>query len=297
MKKTLLAYYHLLRPREYLFFTLTYTLLGAAATQSPFGWRWVLVFLANFFAVAFAFVFNQITDAPLDALSEKSSPNGNPIASGELPLAAGQISAVCLLGISIILYAFLGWKTLLAGLLTLAIGALYSWGGLRLKGIALLDLSAHCWLLATPVFLAGFFAQKSYNSSTLTFLLPFVLFISFFGQLTHESRNLPKLGLALPRHSVLIHQRSRVHLLMMIFLSIGSICGVIALFIQQVIPIWVTFLWFLLSCILILPSLIRTARNPNTFYPQPALHIELEKAAAYALIANILAETLIRIIH
>ena len=297
MKKTLLAYYHLLRPREYLFFTLTYTLLGAAATQSPFGWRWVLVFLANFFAVAFAFVFNQITDAPLDALSESDSAVRNPIATGELSFTVSQISAVSLLVISIFLYAFLGWKTLLPGLLTLAIGALYSWGGLRLKGIALLDLSAHCWLLATPVFLAGFFAQKSYSGSTLSFLLPFVLFISLFGQLTHESRNIPKLGLAQPRHSVLIHQRSRVHLLMMIFLCIGSICGVIALFIQQVIPIWVTFLWFLLSCILILPSLIRTARDPDAFYPRPALHIELEKAAAYALLANILAEILIRIIH
>jgi len=297
MKKTLLAYYHLLRPREYIFFTLTYTLLGAAATQSPFGWRWVLVFLANFFAVAFAFVFNQITDAPLDALSESDSAVRNPIATGELSFTVSQISAVSLFVISIILYAFLGWKTLLAGLLTLAIGVLYSWGGLRLKGIALLDLSAHCWLLATPVFLAGFFAQESYSGSTLSFLLPFVLFISLFGQLTHESRNIPKLGLAQPRHSVLIHQRSRVHLLMMIFLCIGSICGVIALFIQQVIPIWVTFLWFLLSCILILPSLIRTARDPDAFYPRPALHIELEKAAAYALLANILAEILIRIIH
>ena len=297
MKKTLLAYYYLLRPREYLFFTLTYTLLGAAATQSPFGWRWVLVFLANFFAVAFAFVFNQITDAPLDALSESDSAVRNPIATGELSFTISQISAVSLFVISIILYAFLGWKTLLAGLLTLAIGALYSWGGLRLKGIALLDLSAHCWLLATPVFLAGFFAQKSYSGSTLSFLLPFVLFINLFGQLTHESRNIPKLGLAQPQHSVLIHQRSRVHLLMMIFLSIGSICGVIALFIQQVIPIWVTFLWFLLSCILILPSLIRTARDPNTFYVRPALHTESEKAAAFALLANILAEILIRIIH
>lgn len=297
MKKTLLAYYHLLRPREYLFFTLTYTLLGAAATQSPFGWRWVLVFLANFFAVAFAFVFNQITDAPLDALSESDPTVRNPIASGEFSFTVSQISAVFLFVMSIILYALLGWKTLLAGLLTLAIGVLYSWGGLRLKGIALLDLSAHCWLLATPIFLTSFFAQESYSGSTLSFLLPFVLFISLFGQLTHESRNIPKLGLAQPRHSVLIHQRSRVHLLMMIFLSIGSICGVIALFIQQVIPIWVTFLWFLLSCILILPSLIRTARNPNIFYPQPALHTELEKAAAYALLANILAEILIRIIN
>ncbi len=297
MKKTLLAYYHLLRPHEYLFFTLTYTLLGAAATQNPFGWRWVLVFLANFFAVAFAFAFNQITDAPLDVLSESNSPVRNPIASGELSLAVSQISAVFLFVISIILYALVGWKTLLAGLLALAIGVLYSWSGLRLKGIALLDVSAHCWLLATPVFLAGFFAQKSYDSSNLTFLLPFVLFISFFGQLTQESRNIPKLGLAQPQHSVFIHQRSLVHLLMMVFLGIGSICGVIALFIQQVIPIWVTFLWFLLSCILILPSLIRTARNPNASYPQPALHSELEKAAAYALLAYILADVLIRIIH
>ena len=126
MKKTLLAYYHLLRPREYLFFTLTYTLLGAAATQSPFGWRWVLVFLANFFAVAFAFVFNQITDAPLDALSESDPTVRNPIATGELSFTVNQISAVSLFVISIILYAFLGWKALLAGLLTLAIGALYS---------------------------------------------------------------------------------------------------------------------------------------------------------------------------
>jgi len=43
-------------------------------------------------------------------LSEKSSPNGNPIASGELPLAAGQISVVCLLGISIILFVFWAGK-------------------------------------------------------------------------------------------------------------------------------------------------------------------------------------------
>jgi 4-hydroxybenzoate polyprenyltransferase len=297
MKQHLLAYYHLLRLREYLFFTLTYTLLGAAAAQSPFGWRWVLALLANLFAVAFAFIFNQITDAPLDTLRDGESPVRNPIASGELSLAVSQINALSLLVISLILYAILGWKTLLAGLLTLAIGALYSWSGLRLKGIALLDLSAHGWLLAAPVFLAGFFAQTPQSANNLTFLLPFVLFMSLFGQLTHESRNIPKLELAQPRHSVLIHQRSLVHLLMMIFLSFGLICGSIALFVQQVIPIWVTILWFLLSSILILPSLIRTTRNPNAFYLQPALHSELEKAAAYALLAYILAEVFIRTIH
>lgn len=297
MKERLLAYYHLLRPREYLFFTLTYTLLGAAAAQSAFGWRWILGLVANLFAVGFAFVFNQVADAPMDTLSEKSSPNGNPIASGELPLAAGQISAVCLLVISIILYTLLGWKALLAGIFTLLIGMLYSWNGLRLKGFSLLDLAAHCWLLATPVFLAAFFAQSSPSGSNLTFLLPSVVFISLFNQLRCESRNITTLDLPHTQHSILIRERNSVRLLMIVFLGIGIVCAAIALFIQQVIPIWVTFLWFLLSMILILPSLLRSARNADVNDPQPALHTELEKAAAYALLAFALAEIFLRTIH
>jgi len=250
MKKTLKSLFTPFSARRIFLFTLCYTLLGAVTAQSNPTWHWLYVFIANLVAVSFAYVFNQVSDAPLDALSESSLSAKNPIASGELPLPIGRWITWLLAVLALVLYASLGWKTFLLGLLTLVLGVLYSWNGLRLKGFSLLDLSNHGWLLATPLFLTSYLSLKPFAARELSFLVPFILFMSLFGQFTQESRNITKLQLAHPRHSVLIRERRLVHLLIILFLASGLICGAIALIIQQVIPLRVTILWFLLSAIL-----------------------------------------------
>jgi len=136
---------------------------------------------------------------------------------GELPLPIGRLSALLLAIVSIILFVLLGWKALLFGLLTLFLGVLYSWDGLRLKSISLLDLSEHAWLLSVPVFLASYFTQASSITPDASFLLLAILSFSFFGQLSHENRNFPKLGLSRPRYAILLRERRLVHLLIYIF--------------------------------------------------------------------------------
>jgi 4-hydroxybenzoate polyprenyltransferase len=228
MIKPLHSYYSLFRPRAYFFFTLTYTLLGLTAAQGAPSWRWLLAFAANLLAVGFAFVFNQVTDAPLDVLSQSgqsTQPSRNPIATGELPLPLGRLIALLLAVVTLGLFALLGWRPLLFGLLTLLLGVLYSWDGLRLKGIALLDLSEHAWLLATPLFLSSYFSQSSTISHNTSFLLLAVFFMSIFGQLSHENQNIPQLGLSHPRQSVLLRERRLVHLQIIFCLAAALTTG------------------------------------------------------------------------
>jgi 4-hydroxybenzoate polyprenyltransferase len=252
------------------------------------------VLVAYLFAVAFAFVFKQIADAPLDALGNTASARSNPIATGELPLPAGRISALLLAVTSLVLFALLSWKAFLAGFLLIILGVLYSWDGVRLKGVSLLDLAEHAWLLATPLFLTSYFAQNATVSHDSSFLLLSVLFISLFGQLSHENHNIPKLELSHPRQAVLLRERHLVHLLIIFCLAAGIATGGLALLALQVIPLRVTILWALLSLILLLPSFLRAGHSPANGHSHPPLHKELEKAAAYALLASTLAEIFIQ---
>jgi 4-hydroxybenzoate polyprenyltransferase len=59
----------LARYKEYFFFVIITTFLGASAANGAFGWPLLLVLLANWLAVAFAFMINDVEDAPDDALN------------------------------------------------------------------------------------------------------------------------------------------------------------------------------------------------------------------------------------
>ena len=52
---------------EYVWFVIVTTALGAAAGGGTFGWQWIVALLANWVAVAFAFMINDVEDADDDA--------------------------------------------------------------------------------------------------------------------------------------------------------------------------------------------------------------------------------------
>jgi 4-hydroxybenzoate polyprenyltransferase len=54
------------------------TALGAAAAGGTFGWQWIAALLANWTAVGFAFMINDVEDADDDAMNPAKI-NRNPI--------------------------------------------------------------------------------------------------------------------------------------------------------------------------------------------------------------------------
>ena len=131
MTKRLQAFLQLIRPKDYFFFVLAYSLLGIAAAQGEFAVRFVLVCAANFSAVAFTFIFNQVADAPADTFSETKSPP-NPIAQGKISSAEARLAACAAAVISLLLFWLLDWRLVLVGLVLLSFGFLYSSRGTRM---------------------------------------------------------------------------------------------------------------------------------------------------------------------
>ena len=119
------------RWQEYVPFTIPATVFGALLTRQVLDWRLVAVTLANVLAVAYAFMINDIEDAPDDALDPERAAR-NPIAMGELTSrTAWSLSAV--VGLSaVVFYAVSGIWVLGIGVLTVLLSHFYSWKPVRL---------------------------------------------------------------------------------------------------------------------------------------------------------------------
>jgi len=155
LKNKLKGLIKLLRYKEYFFFVIVTTLLGAKASYGYFGWELVGVLVANWLAVGFAFMVNDIEDADDDSLNP-AKVNRNPISAKMIGLRDAWFasSIVCL--ISAILFALAGWLSFITGMVSLLFGLLYSWKKVRFKNTAILDMFTHCLMLAGFQFLTAF---------------------------------------------------------------------------------------------------------------------------------------------
>ena len=88
MKRQLGGVLRLTRFQEYTSFVTVTTLLGAAVAHGSFGWPLIRVLAANWLAVGFAFMINDVEDAPDDALSPAKA-GRNPVSAGDLSVAPG----------------------------------------------------------------------------------------------------------------------------------------------------------------------------------------------------------------
>lgn len=229
MTKRLQAFLQLIRPKDYFFFVLAYSLLGIAAAQGEFAVRFVLVCAANFSAVAFTFIFNQVADAPADTFSETKSPP-NPIAQGKISSAEARLAACAAAVISLLLFWLLDWRLVLVGLVLLSFGFLYSSRGTRMHGISMLDLAGHSWLLAPALSLSGFLAFQPHLNSELLFLFLTVVFLSLIGEITHEQAALRALKEVPARQTVLNISARAVHFLIVVFAGACLLSGIILFF-------------------------------------------------------------------
>ncbi|WP_119071753.1 UbiA family prenyltransferase [Aggregatilinea lenta] len=180
------------RWQEHVLFTLPATLTGAAmaARHAPGvtpDARVLLVTAAALLAVTVAFMVNDVEDAPDDA-REMHRAARNPVTSGEVTARDGWIAAWVLGAIALLLYASASTAAFWIGALTLALAVLYSWRGVRLKALPVVDVISHALMLSTLLFLAGYFAYDTTPGRVWWVAFGLGL-ISAYGQLYNQVRD------------------------------------------------------------------------------------------------------------
>jgi 4-hydroxybenzoate polyprenyltransferase len=279
MKRQLKGFIRLTRYKEYPFFVIITTLLGAATAHGFIGWKLIGVLIANLLAVAFAFMINDVDDA-LDPAKVKR----NPISAADLSARTGRWASYGAALASGMVYAFLGLWPFITGLGCLVIAYLYSWRRVRLKSMPFADLASHCLMLAGLQFLSAYFSFEPVPFSRWVYPFLFVVTFSLYGELFNELRDLKvdrKAGLT-HTADLIGHQAAYWLMIGLGLTGIGS--GVVTIFIIRLIPPMVLLIWAILTIILVVPKFFLFRQHSSHLTKQESLHKPFEIAAAFALL-------------
>ncbi len=185
--KQLIGLIRLTRWKEYVPFTIPLTVLGALLANQALDWRLVAITAANILAVAYAFMINDIEDAPDDAVDPDRAAR-NPIAMGEISRRTGWTASGLVGLMAAALYACGGWWVLGIGVITLLLSHFYSWKPVRLKAWPVADVTSHALMLSGLLFLAGYFTYGSEPGWVWLVALAAIL-VSVYGQLYNQLRD------------------------------------------------------------------------------------------------------------
>jgi len=285
VRHTIKALLRLARYKEYTFFVTITTLLGVATAHGQISWKFLGIWAANWLAVAFAFMINDVEDAPDDALNPLKI-NRNPVSAGDLtPHTASRASWGVALA-SAALYLILGFWPAVLGLISLALGYLYSWRVIRFKNMPFIDLASHCMMLAGLQFLPALLAFNPHPDLVWIFPFVFIVSISLYGELFNELRDLDGDIAAGLNHTASKLGYKPTYWMMMSLLSIGLVCGVVTFFELQIIPIWVVIVLGSLAFLLLIRPVLKARRHKSALAMQESFQKPLEAAAALALLAQ-----------
>ncbi|KKQ53889.1 MAG: 4-hydroxybenzoate octaprenyltransferase [Candidatus Woesebacteria bacterium GW2011_GWC1_38_13] len=250
MTKTVIGLINLSRYREYTATVVVTTLLGFLATGLRFDAGYIpqmfAVLLANLLAVAFAFMINDVEDAPDDA-RDRSKAVRNPVSANYISPNLSYIASGLVATSSIIIFYISGQTPFFLGISTVILGFLYSWKLIRLKNIPVFDLISHGLMLAGLQLLCAYYALVPYTGFHSAWLLPFlfVTAISIRGQFVNQIRDFEcdkKAGL---KNTSAVIGVKNADLLMKVFFGIAVLISMLAL-INNFFPIWIilTVLFF-----------------------------------------------------
>ena len=184
----LAAILRLSRWREHVPFTIPLTLVGGLLAVEPLGaavdWRLFAVLAANVLAMCFAFMLNDVEDAPDDALDAAKRAH-NVISAGLLSRREGLGISAATFALSALGYVLVGGWVLLLGGFTLALCYLYSAHPFRFKARPLTDFLSHALMLSGLLVAAGYAAYSSDPGGLWLVVLAAILF-SAYGQFYNQ---------------------------------------------------------------------------------------------------------------
>ena len=260
----------LTRYREYVLFVCVTTLMGAKLGGGDFDLRLMIVLAANILVVGFAFMYNDVEDAPDDALDERKA-RRNPISAGIISPRMGRAACVAVSALLLGLYGVLGFMPVMLGGLCLALAFLYSWRVARLKAVPVADLISHSLSLAGLQFLCAYFTYDQGKPYSWLFFL-FVVFFSVYGELNNELRDIVVDQKAGIRHTADLIGLKWTKVLMIASI-VGAVAVIVAFLAMQMIPIWLLIVPAVLGPMLFAEQLWRLVRREaNVVDDREALH-------------------------
>lgn len=298
MIKKVTGLIHLSRYKEYFFFVVVTTLLGVTASRGYFGWQLIGVLAANWLAVGFSFMVNDIEDAPDDALNPDKV-NRNPVSAGRISPKAAWIASWVVCALAAIIYFSLGWLPFVTGMICLVFGLLYSWRKVRLKNRAFLDMISHCLLLAGLQFLTGFFSFDWANTPFARWFFPFlfVVCISLYGELFNEIRDLKGDLEAGLKHTAAVLGAKPTQWIMLAMIVIGVASALVMIFFVRLIASWVLWVCLALAVVFLIYPLVKSVKQKDYVKFQESLQKPLEIAAAFALLIQFVVPWAIQVMQ
>ncbi len=259
----------LMRLREVVPFVLVTSLLGANIAGARPGLRLVAVLLGNLLVVAFAFMFNDVEDAPDDSLTPAKAAR-NPISAGRLSPRTGYVASAVVGVAGLAAYSVLGIWPLALGALCLALGLLYSWRRVRLKAIPVADLLSHVLMLAALQFLC---AYTAFHSTGHPWVAPCLLvaIISMYGQLFNQLRDLDGDRRAGVRHTAARIGPRATHTAMILLLVAALTLLALSVW-QGSIPLWTMGLTAGLALIVLIVPIMRARHSGSAVGVHASFH-------------------------
>ena len=237
------------RWKEYVPFTIPVTVLGALLADQPLDWRLVTVTVANILAVAYAFMINDIEDAPDDALDPARAAR-NPIAMGEVSPRVGWFCAGGVALAAVGLYASGGVWVLGIGVLTVMLSHFYSWKPVRLKAFPVADVTSHSLMLSGLLFLAGYFTYGA-NPGWVWLVALSATLVSIYGQLYNQLRDYD-MDKAAGLHNTAIIVGERMTRVLMYACVALALLLFLGAFVLGVLPIWLPALGGIVFAVVLL---------------------------------------------
>ena len=242
IKQQLSGLIQLTRWQEHVAFVIPLTLLGAllAINNAESGaahldWRLIAVTLGNILAVAYAFMINDIEDAPDDARDPARAAR-NPITSGRVNIRLGYNACRFLAIVTLILYALGGTLVFLVGASTLLLSHLYSWRPVRLKAWPVTDILSHSLMLSGLLLLAGYFIYHS-APGIVWFVAAGVTLFSVYGQLYNQLRDYDMDKAAGLKNTAIVLGEANTRRAIYLSIGLGAAC-VLAAIVQGAFPLW-----------------------------------------------------------
>jgi len=239
LKQQIMGLVQLTRWKEYIPFVVPLTILGALLAARPnevaLDWRLVVVTLANILAVAYAFMINDIEDAPDDA-RDPDRASRNPISSGRIGVRMGYAACRLVAAATLILYALGGGWVLVIGLVTMLLSHLYSWRPVRLKAWPVTDVVSHSLMLSGLLLLAGYFIY--HDSPGFVWLVAVsATLISVYGQLYNQLRDYEMDKAAGLKNTAIMLGEKHTRRVMRASVALAAVC-VLAAVVQGLFPLW-----------------------------------------------------------
>ena len=277
----------LTRYKEYVIFVVVTTFLGAQVSGAPLDWRLLLALVANWLAVGFSFMINDVEDADDDALNPAKAQR-NPVSAGRLDRRTAYIASFAVALLAGAAFYPLGLIPFWLGIACLAIGFLYSWRPVRLKRVPVVDLISHSLLLAGLQYLCATFTFAP-GATGDQWIAPFVfvMSISMYGELFNEVRDLEGDLKAGVTHTAAVIGEKGAHALMVMLLAVGGVSFVTSIA-AGLVPWWVLVVLCVLAAIVLARPILKMRRGTAVDLVGP-LHVPAQIVGALTMIVWVAA--------